>query len=486
MTAAKSFMTRAANEAMRLDRARASQGSRSTEDRLRTRPWKLAMSARASTSDGTPSSIAATVNVSDLDKPSRPMLKRRAVVRAEGVRPWAPAAALAARRRRVAHSVTARKDPRNPGFLHRRHSSAPFRQPADHGSSSHGRWASSELSRVRNMSARWPRGTWRTRPRLGPVRHPISLIGRPSFLRPRMAVLAASRRRKPSCWSSSAATVAAPTTPRICRIDVRPASRKARLAFSLRCQPSATWVASGKARATARAYPPPRSPATMATCGWPEHQSCAVAGSRSGSRAMVLRRARSQMMVPERRFRRHARKVVDADHSRRDQVRAAAPPRHAQKAVLAHKGQPQPRRQAGRWPSAERARERVDKLIEPGGSPGPRRQHLRVEALGEDAPATADRAGGDERRGPKLAHGDGSLRETNGIGRSVSPKPRQSPDCRCHGSLLDACERAARIACARRLPQLGCRSGRNAALSSAEKSSGCSHAAKCPPLGSRL
>lgn len=38
----------------------------------------------------------------------------------------------------------------------------------------------------------------------------------------------------------------------ICRMDSRTASRKARLAFSIRCQRSATWTACGSALAAAR------------------------------------------------------------------------------------------------------------------------------------------------------------------------------------------------------------------------------------------
>jgi hypothetical protein len=42
-----------------------------------------------------------------------------------------------------------------------------------------------------------------------------------------------------------------PRAVRICRMDLRTASRKARLAFSIRCQRSATWVAAGSAAAAA-------------------------------------------------------------------------------------------------------------------------------------------------------------------------------------------------------------------------------------------
>jgi len=47
--------------------------------------------------------------------------------------------------------------------------------------------------------------------------------------------------------------VAAPTATRTWRMDLRTASRKAWLAFSIKCQRSATWVACGSALATARA-----------------------------------------------------------------------------------------------------------------------------------------------------------------------------------------------------------------------------------------
>ena len=62
-TAAKSLVTPAANDATKLAWARASQDSRSTNDLLRIIPWKAAMTSRASSSGGTPSSITATVAV---------------------------------------------------------------------------------------------------------------------------------------------------------------------------------------------------------------------------------------------------------------------------------------------------------------------------------------------------------------------------------------------------------------------------------------
>jgi len=85
---------------------------------------------------------------------------------------------------------------------------------------------------------------------------------------------------------------------RIWRMDLRPASRKARLAFSMRCQRSATCVALGNALAAASPYPPPRSLATTPTSGWPTSQACAVACSRSGRSGTGRRRSRSQTIVP--------------------------------------------------------------------------------------------------------------------------------------------------------------------------------------------
>lgn len=52
--------------------------------------------------------------------------------------------------------------------------------------------------------------------------------------------------------------VVAPIAPRMARMDLRTTSRKAARAFSMRCQRSATWSASGKACAPASPYPAPR------------------------------------------------------------------------------------------------------------------------------------------------------------------------------------------------------------------------------------
>ncbi len=68
------------------------------------------------------------------------------------------------------------------------------------------------------------------------------------FARARMAASMSSRRRKPSYWSRSAEVSSlglitlAPIAAGIGRMDLRTASRKAVLAFSIRCQRSATWT----------------------------------------------------------------------------------------------------------------------------------------------------------------------------------------------------------------------------------------------------
>ena len=140
------------------------------------------MISRASTSSGTPPSIAATMTVSAFESPSRPIVISRAMVRADGVRLRAPSV-FSACRAACAHSVTTRRQPRKPCFLSRRQSSAPLRCPAAHCASSHGRWSSSELSR---------RGRRRSADRAEPcgqaaavaVRRTISLIGDPVLGQP--------------------------------------------------------------------------------------------------------------------------------------------------------------------------------------------------------------------------------------------------------------------------------------------------------------
>jgi hypothetical protein len=57
-----------ANEATKLERARAIQAASSASTLLRTMAWNAAMSSRASTSSGTPLSIAAMVIVSAFER----------------------------------------------------------------------------------------------------------------------------------------------------------------------------------------------------------------------------------------------------------------------------------------------------------------------------------------------------------------------------------------------------------------------------------
>jgi hypothetical protein len=79
--------------------------------------WNPAMMPRAPTSKGTPPSIAAMVTVSDFVRLSLLVVKRRAIVQAEGMRFNVSASALSARFRRVAHSLTTRRDRESPVFL---------------------------------------------------------------------------------------------------------------------------------------------------------------------------------------------------------------------------------------------------------------------------------------------------------------------------------------------------------------------------------
>ena len=82
--------------------------------------------------------------------------------------------------------------------------------------------------------------------------------------------------------SSSGLIVVAPIATQIPRMERRTASRKAALAFSIRCHRSAIWMASGNALSAASPYPPPRSRETILIVGRSESQACTVAFSRSG------------------------------------------------------------------------------------------------------------------------------------------------------------------------------------------------------------
>ncbi|APG09741.1 hypothetical protein BKD09_15485 [Bradyrhizobium japonicum] len=87
--------------------------------------------------------------------------------------------------------------------------------------------------------------------------------GRIGLLAPQIALILEAL----GAVSSLGSIVVAPMTMRIWRIDLRTASRKARLAFSIRCQRSATCTACGRAFAVASPYPPPRSRATTEIVG---------------------------------------------------------------------------------------------------------------------------------------------------------------------------------------------------------------------------
>ena len=79
------FMTPLANEARRLVRARSIHGVSPATALRRIIIWKSAMISRASTSVGTPASMAATVTVSAFDSVSIPIVIRRAIVLADGI-----------------------------------------------------------------------------------------------------------------------------------------------------------------------------------------------------------------------------------------------------------------------------------------------------------------------------------------------------------------------------------------------------------------
>jgi hypothetical protein len=92
--------------------------------------------------------------VSAFESLSRPFVMKRAIVRAEGIRVRVPASTFSARLRRVAHSDTTRRLPRNPRTLIARQSAAALRFPASHCASSQGSRSSSELCRVRTRCGR--------------------------------------------------------------------------------------------------------------------------------------------------------------------------------------------------------------------------------------------------------------------------------------------------------------------------------------------
>lgn len=81
------------------------------------------------------------------------------------------------------------------------------------------------------------------------------------------------------------------------RIDLRTASKKALLAFFIRCQRSATYSMCGRACAAARAYPPLRSLATISICGCSTSQALTVEGSWSGHQSLHQSKLRGCVAV---------------------------------------------------------------------------------------------------------------------------------------------------------------------------------------------
>lgn len=125
--------------------------SRSALDLRRSISCKLSGTTLASTRFGSCSSIAATIIVCNLVKLLRSRVIRRMTVRAAGA--WSSAfSAFSALFRRVATSVTTRRPPPKPVCRSCRQSSAPFRNPASHFASSHGRCGSSEVWRTPKVS----------------------------------------------------------------------------------------------------------------------------------------------------------------------------------------------------------------------------------------------------------------------------------------------------------------------------------------------
>jgi dimethylglycine dehydrogenase len=137
--AALSLDTPLPKAATRLLRALMIQVSSSASAFRRMMSWNSRMISRASTRTATPLSIAATVIVSAFDSRSRPTVRRRATVRADGARANAAGSAFSAFFRRALHSLTTRRQPRNPCSRSARHRAAPLRHPASHCSSSQGR-----------------------------------------------------------------------------------------------------------------------------------------------------------------------------------------------------------------------------------------------------------------------------------------------------------------------------------------------------------
>jgi len=114
LTAALSFVIPLANDVTEVARG---ESVLEPQDRAETfsGSWRgtRAMTSLASARGSTPSSMAATVTVSDFQSESRLTVVSRAMVLAGGIRSRFSLLAFSGRRR-VAHLLTTRSEPRNP------------------------------------------------------------------------------------------------------------------------------------------------------------------------------------------------------------------------------------------------------------------------------------------------------------------------------------------------------------------------------------
>jgi hypothetical protein len=157
---------------------------------------------------------------------------------------------------------------------------------------------------LRNTSVRPPRTIWRTMPRDLLMRRTISVDRHASLcqrehggilvlaLDPAVILAPLGRRKKCRVHDTG------PECLRIFCMDCLIAPRKAALAFSIRCQRSATCTASGRPWIAACTNPAPRSRAMMVMDGCSASHLVTVAASRSGRMSTIRRCSRSQMIVP--------------------------------------------------------------------------------------------------------------------------------------------------------------------------------------------
>jgi hypothetical protein len=155
---------------------------------------------------------------------------------------------------------------------------------------------------------------------------------------------------------------AAPSAERIWRIDLRTAPRKAALAFSIRCQRSATWRAWGSALLVASAKPPPQSRVNrdLRLSGEPRLGRRRLPVGKELDRATALEitnnRPIALLALPG--------PVIDPDDVWSWRRRPARSPNHPQQRVVAYRHHKTPC-QARRRSATERKRQMVD---EPRGA----------------------------------------------------------------------------------------------------------------------